>query len=238
MLIKRAFWAPLPLLLFMACGSQSPIDQLKAQLNQYPQYSVILEDMKEDGNFIIDYYHRYKVVYAEKPEAEEQNYKSELGNWVKVTRAEFDKYKNYLGMVILSKSAEGQVSDSQYPPGYQYVGDSRYGNWRQDSRGGSFWEFYGKYAFFSHIFGGFGRPIYRSDWNTYRDYRSSGRPYFGRNKEYGTNGSVTKRTNKNFFERRQQRDRARKARFSERVRQRTRRSSMSTFRRRSGGFGK
>jgi len=226
------------LVLLMSCGSQAPLDRLKAQLDQYPEYSVILEDMKEDGNFIKDYYHRYKVVYSEKPDAEEQSTRSEISDWFRVTRNEFDKYKNYLGMVILSKSADGQVSNSQYPPGYQYVGDSRYGNWRQDGRGNSFWEFYGKYAFFSHVFRSFSRPIYRSDWNSYRDSRAARRPYFGRNKEYGTNGSVTKRTNKNFFERRRQRDVARKARFSERVRQRTRRSSMSTFRRRSGGFGK
>ncbi|MFQ5707510.1 MAG: hypothetical protein ACE5HO_08695 [bacterium] len=235
---RKNVWLFLTVLL-VACASASPLDGIKRQLRSYPEYSVILQDMKEEGNFFKDYYHRYKVVYAEKSsDAENPTYQETVTDWYKVSKREFEKYANYLGMVLVSKSADGKVADVQYPPGYQYVGDSRYGNWRRDDRGNSFWEFYGKYAFFSHMFGMFGRPIYRSDWDTYRNYRSRGTPYYGPNREYGTSGSYTKQTNKTFFERRRQREFERKSRFAQKVKRRARRSNMSGFRSRSGGFGK
>ncbi len=238
MIVTRKWLVLLPLLV-LACGASSPVDRIKSDLKQFPEYSVILEDMREDGNFFKDYYHRYKIVYGQKSSGvEELEYQSSITNWYKISKKEYKKYANNLGMVLASKSKDGQVSDVQHPPGYNYVGDQRYGQWRRDDRGGSFWEFYGKYAFFSHMFGMFSRPIYRNDWNSYRDYRSQGRPYYGNNRQYGTNGSYTKRTNKTFFERRKQREQVRKTRFSQRVRQRARRSRMSGMRSRSGGFGK
>ena len=79
-------------------------------------------------------------------------------------------------MVIISKGADGSIDHDQHPPGYQYVGNERYGQWRDDRSGGSFWEFYGRYALLSYVIGGFGRPIYRTDWNAYRDSRGLGQP--------------------------------------------------------------
>jgi len=226
--------------LFVSCGASTPLKRLQSDLERYPEYSIILADMKEDGNFFKDYYHQYKVVYGEKESGSDSlTYRTQTTDWQRVEQKEFERNQNYLGMVLASKSADGKVSDDRYPPGYQYVGDNRYGQWRTNSSGGSFWEWYGKYAFFSSMFGMFNRPIYRSDWGDYRSYRGSGRPYYGRNRQYGTNGSYTKRSNPSFFERRKQREARQKSRFSQRVKNRTRRSNMSNFRsRRSGGFGK
>ena len=141
-------------------------------------------------------------------------------------------------MVLASKGGIDDITNTPSPPGYQYIGNKRYGRWRQDSHGNSFWEFYGKYAFFSHLFGGFTRPIYRNDWNDYRRYNSMGRPYYGRNNQYGTQGKLTKQTNRSYFQRQKAKAQARKSRFSNKFKQRTRRSRMSGFRGRSGGFGK
>ena len=239
MMKKKSFLWVLLALIALSCASSSPLDQIKRQLTKYPEFSIMLEDMKEEGNFFKDYFHRYKIIYGEKTAgSDELEYQTTITDWYKVKNKEFEKYANNLGMVLVAKGKDGKIDDVQHPPGYQYVGDSRYGTWRRDERGNSFWEFYGKYAFFSHMFGMFSRPIYRSDYDTYRDYRSQRRPYYGKNREYGTNGTYTKQTNKNFFERRQQKELARKTRFTERVKQRTRRSRMSGLRRRSGGFGK
>ena len=120
-------------------------------------------------------------------------------------------------MVVLSKGPDGNVDRDQHPPGYQYVGNDRYGQWRGDGRGGSFWEFYGRYALISHMIGGFGRPIYRNDWNTYRGNRGRGQPYFGSG-AYGSNGTVTRQSNPNFFRRQATRQRARSQGFGARVR--------------------
>jgi hypothetical protein len=226
-------------LVAVSCSAPPPLEQIKSELARYPEYSIILEDMKEEGNFFKSYYHRYKLVFAEETGIPDSLvYRSEITDWYKVSKKEFQKYWNYLGMVLAAKTRDGQEVKTPSPPGYQYVGNPQYGTWRRDERGNSFWEFYGKYAFFSQMFGMMGRPIFRNDFDDYRRYRSRGEPYFGRNRQYGTTGQYTKYTNKSFFERRQQRELARKTRFSEKVKQRVRRSKMSGVRRRSGGFGK
>ena len=67
------------------------------------------------------------------------------------------------------------------------------------------------------MIGGFGRPIYRNDWNSYRDFRGRGQPYFGAG-AYGTNGTVSRQSNPNFFRRQETRQRARTQGFGGRVR--------------------
>jgi len=80
------------------------------------------------------------------------------------------------------------------------VGDSKYGRWNRDSSGQSFWVFYGQYRLISDLLGG-GR-IYRGSYDTYNNYRTQGRPYYGPRNQYGTGGSITKAQNPNFYSRR------------------------------------
>ncbi len=233
----------LTLFLLLACGSSDPLNKLKQSYEHYPEYSILLEDMKEEGIFSKEYYHRYKIVYGEiSSETDSLVYRSELTDWIKVPKETFRKFSPYLGMVILSKMADGEIVDTPQPPGYQYIGDSRYGRWRQDSSGNSFWEWYGKYALMSHLFGMFNRPVYYNDWNTYSSYRSRGRPYFGRTTTggplYGTNGTVTKKTRPDFFKRQSMKAAASRSTFTNKVKNRVRRSNMSRTRSRSRSFGK
>ena len=229
----------LALITLTACGPSNPLDRLTRDLKDAPEYSITLEDMKEEGNFFKNYFHQYKVVYAYNGDgSKDLDYIDNLTDWSEVTKKQYQKYSEYLGMVIASKSKDGKVSDDKYPPGYQYVGDQRYGNWRQDSRGNSFWEFYGKYAMMSHLFGMFNRPVYRNDWNSYSNSRRNGSPFFGSKREYGTKGTYTKQSSKSFFQRQQQKEASRQTSFSKKLKQRTSRSNMSGVRRRSGGFGK
>jgi len=182
---------------------------------------------------------RYKLVYAtQQSGVDSLSYQTELTDWYQISEKEYQNNYNFLGMALASKSQEGKISETPVPPGYQYVGDPRYGQWRTDNRGNSFWEFYGKFAFFSYLFGGLSRPVYMNDWNDYRRYRSQGTPYYGRNKQYGTQGSYTKDTKKSFFERRKAREASQRSRFSQRFNKRFQRSRSSSVRRRSGGFGK
>ena len=226
-------------LLVAACATRTPFESLKKEYDRYPEYSIILEDMKEEGNFFKDYFHKYKVVYGRSEgQPDSLVYNSELTDWLEVKEKDYKNYYNYLGMVIFSKSRDGKVSDQKYPPGYQYVGDQRYGRWRTDNSGNSFWEWYGKFALMSHMFGMFNRPIYRNDYDMYRDYRRRGEPFFGRKHEYGTNGTRAKTTNPTFFERQRIKQAAAKTKFSQKVKNRVRRSKMSGVRRRSRGFGK
>ena len=228
------------LLLLSACGGRPDLDTLRKQYDQYPEYSIILQDMRVDGTFFQDYFHRYKVVYREDGgDSENPVFREEVTDWLKVSQEEYEKYDAFLGMTVLAKTEDGTTSDTPAPPGYRYVGDERYGRWRSDSSGNSFWEFYGKFALMQSLFNmGLGGPVYRGDFDDYRRYRGSGRPFFGGRNQYGTGGEVTKRTNPNFFERRQATEARRRASFQDKVKSRARRSNMSGTRSRSGGFGK
>ena len=196
-----------------ACATETPLERLQRELEPNPEYSVTLQDMRVEG-----YYHQYGVVIGQ-PEAgsEDLVYRDSILDWQQVGRRTYERYQPHLGMVILSKGPDGIVDQNQHPPGYQQVGNERYGQWRDDGGGRSFWVFYGQYALLSHMIGGFSRPIYRNDWNGYRDARSGGRTYYGPGGAYGTNGSVTRQTNPDFFRRQQARQSAQSRSFGQRV---------------------
>ncbi len=208
------------LLAAAACDTQTPLERLQPQLEPYPEYSVVLHDMNET---LFGYSHQYRVVVgAPQTGSDDLIYQESILNWQDVDSATYERYRPSLGMVILSRGGDGNVDPNPHPPGYQQVGDERYGQWRQDSGGRSFWEFYGQYALLSHIIGGFGRPIYRDDWNGYQDARRSGQTYYGPGspdgrRTYGTNGSTTRQTNPDFFRRRQARQAAQSRSFGQRV---------------------
>ncbi len=229
-------------LALVACSSsnvKNPLESLKRQLAPYDEYTVTLEDMRQTGNFYKGYEHQYKAVFGKKqPGSQEVTFKEASFGWRKVPQRLYQKLQPYLGMVVLSKNAAGKVEEAFYPPGYQHVGNSRYGSWRQDSGGRSFWVFYGQYRMLSDVFGFGGRPVYRGDWDNYRTSRTSRRPYFGPGgNTYGTRGGFTKTTHKSFFERQQVRQASRQRSFSNRVNSRTSRSGMSGSRSRSSGRG-
>ncbi|NIM16897.1 MAG: hypothetical protein GTO45_33375 [Candidatus Aminicenantes bacterium] len=226
--------------LSLSCGRSSPLDKLKSGLEVYDEYSIILADMKTEGYFSPSYYHSYKIVYAEKKkESDEYVYRNYTTDWYRVGKREYQKYYGYLGMTLLAKSKDGKVDTTPSPAGYRYVGNPTYGHWRTDSSGNSFWAFYGKYAFFSSIFSHtFNRPIYRTTYDTYHTTHTAGRPYYGPGNRYGTNGTATKQTHANFFQRQKAYAQAKKASFAQRVKNRTYRSSSRGYRSRSGGYGK
>ena len=204
-------------------GQRLPIDVIKKDLRDVPTYSIILEDMDEKGTFFKSYYQKYRIVQGER---------TGTTDWMKVPKDYYQRNENFLGMTLLSRK-EGQYNASVGPPGYNYVGDEQYGKWERDSSGNSFWAFYGKYALISSLLGG--SRIYRNDYNTYRDYGRQGRPYYGRNKQYGTSGRVTRSQKPNFYSRRAAKVRASKTSFSQRVNQRTGRARSGYGSRSSSG---
>lgn len=224
------------LLAVVGCATSDPLARLERELAPYPEYSVVLQDMKEGGNFTDNFYHQYRIVYGVREAgAEETAFQDRLEDWTPVKEKVYRQYAPYLGMTILSKGEDGAVSRAQGPAGFQYVGNPRYGRWRNSGSGGSFWEFYGKYALMSHLFGTFRQPVHRGEWNDWRSARQSRQPYFGRDRRFGTEGSYTKTTHRDFFERQRIRQQAKRQSFNDKVKQRVRRSSMSSTRSRSSG---
>lgn len=84
---------------------------------------------------------------------------------------------------------------------------------------------------------GMGRRIYRNEYNDYRNVRSQGRPYYGKDRDYGTNGKLTKQAKPNFYQRRQRSLQRRQSSFGQKAQSRMGRSR-SGFGGRGRGFGK
>lgn len=207
-------------------GVPNPIDKFRADLLRYPEYSVTLADMKEDEGFAQSYFHKYTIITGRKERGKDDLvFETTNTDWMRVPQKVYKDYENYLGMTILAKDAQGKISDTAQPPGYQYIGNEHYGQWKSDSSGHSFWEFYGKYMFMSSMFHMIGNHVSRNDYNNYRTYQSTQKPYFGTNNEYGTSGTKTKETHPNFFERRQQKIQMKKDTFNNKVGSRYGRSS-------------
>ncbi len=223
-------------LLIVGCASRlaDPLVGLAKELDQHDEYSVVLTDMETRGNFVKSYFHRYDLIEGDREAgSDELTFVTKQSDWFEVDKRFYERYQPSLGMVVLSKSGDKPATQDQYPPGYQYVGNQQYGRWRNDANGGSFWEFYGKYALFSNLLGMGNRRLYQGDFDAYRTNRSRGRPYYGPSGNFGTRGSVTRSTNPSFFERQQRRQATRSRDFSSRVRNRTGRS---TSRSRGGSF--
>lgn len=250
---------------------RDPLVELGRRLDAYPAFSVILEDMRESGNFVDTYEHRYRVVVGEPAPAAagagaatpleapvespveapvespvessasttppELVFHDWTEDWVAVPEELYRRHADDLGMVVLSKKPGEDVARETVPPGYQYVGDQRYGEWQRDSGGNRFWVFYGQYALLSHLFGTARRPVAYDDWGGFGRARSAGRTYYGPRGDFGTQGTYTRASNPTFFERQQQRQAASRRRFSDKVQDRASRSRMSGVRSRSGGAG-
>ena len=216
------------LMLLAGCSPDpTPLGDIEDALKNARSYSVILEDMKEEGNFFKDYYHKYRIV---------QDDKINTTDWLKVPEDVYRANEALLGMTIAGKK-DGEELPAAAPPGYQYVGDSRYGRWQTDSSGRTFWAFAGGMALGRMLDSGRYPPIYRSDYDAYRSYSSRKTPYFGRGNEYGTFGTVTQKSRPDFYARRMAREAQKKSSFLKKVSERTGRTK-TNFRGRSGGTGK
>ncbi len=216
-------------LLFQGCGGgQNPVTKIQSELQGEKEYAIILNDMLEEGNFFPSYYHQYRVDVGER---------KSVRPFVEVDKSYYQKNQPYLGMVLASKTVDGAVSTTPFPNGYQYVGNSQYGRWRDNSSGGSMWEFYGKYMLMSQMMNWAGFGLSRNHYNNYSSYHNAGRPYYGPRQEYGTTGTVTKKQKPDFFKRKMAKKARSQSRFQNKVSQRMGRSK-NTFRSRGFSFGK
>ncbi len=220
------------LLFLNGCGSapapeKDPLTEIKKTLAKETTYSVVLEDMKEEGTFSKSHFHKYLVVLPED---------SWQTDWTPVSEEYYNKSLELMGMTILTKK-DGVYDNVAAPPGYGFVGDPNYGQWKEGSNGSSFWEFYGKYALISNLFGGWYHPIYRTDFDGYHKYKQSKKPYFGSKNQYGSSGHIVKQKKPNFYASRMNSVNKQKSDFTNKVNSKIGRTKTS-MRSRSGGKGK
>lgn len=201
---------------------KSPVDILIRDHAQEQNFSIILYDMDAEGS---TYKHQYQLVTLKN---NPDTVLTELTPWHNVSEYFFKQHINDMGMEIVSK-VNGKVQKQTAPAGYNnYVGNEKYGRWTQRD-GGSFWEFYGKYAMLSSVFNMMAYPVRRSYWNDYRsNYYGTGNAYYGpRNSSgynmYGTRSSYNQSSNKNS------RWNSKSSDFKNKVRSRVSRSSSSSY---------
>ncbi len=210
------------------CGpKQPPLAKIRQKLSDASTYSVVLENMKQEGTFFKDYYHQYEIATPEKTWAT---------GWLKVPKKFYQRYAMYLGMTVAGME-NGEPSTVAAPPGYQYVGNPRYGHWRS-GRSGQYWAFNRNTPLYStmELDSDFPR-IYRNDYRQYRSSQSRGVPYFGSKGQFGTQGSYTKKANPDFFQRQRAKASIKSASFSEKVSKSIGRTRTG-YRGRAGGRGK
>jgi hypothetical protein len=210
------------------CGpDRPPLEDIRQELADSSTYSVVLENMKQDGTFFKKHFHQYQIATPAKTWAT---------GWLEVPKEFYQRHAMYLGMTIAG-AKDGEPLLAAAPPGYQYVGDPRYGRWRSGP-GGELWAFNRNTPLFDELeididF----PPIYRADYRKYRSSHSKGVPYFGGKGQFGTQGSYTKKAKPNFFQRQQAKASMKSASFSEKVSKSIGRTRTG-YRGRSGGRGK
>lgn len=99
----------------------------------------------------------------------------------------------------VSQEVEQKMNkSSDYGAGSQHIGNPHYGRWSHGS-GGSFWAWYGQYAFFSSMFGG--RRYYYNDWGSnrgYSYYHDYGRNNYTSRSQRASQRDVDNRARKQF----------------------------------------
>ncbi|MGK0359678.1 MAG: hypothetical protein ACI9U2_001984 [Bradymonadia bacterium] len=144
----------------------------------------ILVDMKkENGNCA----HKYRFI---------EGGLAQHSSWVPVACTEYAAHEQHLGMAVYSKpegTFESEAVTVAHPPGYSYIGNTRYGRWDNRS-GGRYWMWYGQYSLTRDLLWGVGgyRPIRNRSWSSYRSSVKARKPYYGATKQYGTGGTLTK----------------------------------------------
>lgn len=227
--LRTLFGLGLAIALLQACGGggpgfmKNPVDDLIKNMTEIPDFSIVLYDMNYDEDKD-QYLHQYRIL---KEPLGADTIETETTDWMLVSAAYFNEHIDNMGMTIVSKS-NGTVDKKVSPPGYnQYVGNEKYGQWRKQSDGTSFWEFYGKYAMLRSFLGFGYSPIFYGGWYDYRrNYYPYGRTYYGRGSNggsrFGTSGShVSGRSSKSTWN-------SKGSSFKSRVRSKVQRSSSRT----------
>ena len=163
--------------------SINPLDQWSRGHNAASFY---VEDIKET------YFHQYIL---------EENGETRETGWEQVDESVYEANLEFLGMAILAKPYGMFEQDrlvQAAPPGMAYVGNPKYGEWKEDNSGDRFWSWYGKYALFSSLF--FSPPFFYNynSWNGWHNNYRYQKPYFGETKngipQYGTHGAYVKQS--------------------------------------------
>lgn len=151
--------------------------------------TLILVDTHATGFLIKTYYQKYRVITG----------MDSVEEIIVRTSREFAK-KNlkYIGLSLYRKT---QSKEEFLPvaPGTLYVGNREYGDWRENKKGVLKWRFSKAFKNFPQYLGwGKFRPT-QEFMESYKVSLSHHEPFFGTNKEFGPEGTITKQSFPHFF---------------------------------------
>src|SRR3989339_389495 len=153
--------------------------------NYFPKEntSLILTDYFKTGFIIKSYFHRYRIIHSFNS-ADEQIFR--------VSKYFWEKNKKNIGMTIFLRQAKDvPVNIIPSPPGSQFVGNRAYGHWKLQDSGLRLWAFYSVYQHFPSMLSW---GDFRPDQKFYNEMimaQKNETPFYGTNKEFGTEGAVT-----------------------------------------------
>lgn len=154
--------------------------------------SAILIDRHSTGFLIKTYYHKYKIVYG---------FQTFVDIIVRTSPALDAEFAPYLGMSVFRRYRnDGTETYTPLPPGSIFIGDKNFGRWI-NNKGKDQWRFFRTYRQI---------PVYLKweDYNPTKDefsaikiHESENRPYYGKNKLFGLDGKITKKSFPDYYKR-------------------------------------
>ncbi|MEE9348547.1 MAG: hypothetical protein V3U80_00710 [Flavobacteriaceae bacterium] len=249
--MKKLIVVSVILLLIASCSKKQKVYKVseepsKVIMNslQGSDYSIVLNDMDiEKNNKMLTYKHKYHVLKKTK-----DTLTIDSLQWQPVNETFFNKYKDDLGMEIISNH-NGKLSTVSQPVGYGWaIGNPKEGEWveekidstKKDSETRRVWRPRGTSMLFWYWM--LRRPAYQRDYRYSRSYRSSGKVYRGTNSKtgtsrFGTNSTYQKSKRAPFYKRSSTSSTWRNFK-TKTSKSSSRYKKSSRTRSRSGGFGK
>jgi hypothetical protein len=180
--------------------TEDPVSELIGVESMEPMFTLLLFDMKEEGVFSKTYKHRYRVLKEKEGKVVGLDSK-----WYNVSSSYFQQNQNNLGMEMAAKDSTGTLARTIGPPGYtNYIGNSRYGAWKQvegDSLADKFWQFSLENAYIKTLLQLPTGKIHQKNHTEARNHYSRGFIYYGivtsgGRRRYGTYSSNSTYGNK------------------------------------------
>jgi len=196
-----------------------PVDDILAKTpNSKLPISIVLYDMDTRQSDATEdkYLHKYQVITNVN---DPQKRKTTITDFLSVNQDEFVRNYENMGMEIASKvmGTDGNIHLNKVPAplGYaNYIGNTRYGQWKVNNEERSYWAFDSKYLFLSTMFYLEDFPVYQDSYTNYRRNYHRQRAYYGSTgtrHRYGTGSRFSRNTGRSGFYASDRSSRARQA---------------------------